>query len=490
MKNNESGFTIVELLISIVVFVIVSASTITLLISYISISGYAQSKSAAISIATQKIENLQQLSYNELAVEGGAIVISGTPLPASETVERSSKKYIVKTEINYSDDAFDGCYSYSPEQMTTRCVNGPPATGKPIDNNPRDYKLAQVRVYDTNNRMLATLSSRFVAKVAEVPSDASMIDVMVTDSGGNKVEGAVVRLQNNAMSPSIDQSITTDAFGSALFMDAPASAAPNYVVSVTKPGYSSLTTIAESGDLIPIYGNTTAILQSVSRVSLVIDPVSPSRSVRVTAVDSNGQPLVGKTITLKGGQKMFTDQADRQFYSSKTVTTDSSGVVVVGGLQPGSYYVDSADGYVVAAHSAVSGDKFYPFYIPPGDSPLSGMSVMQDIKVYISSNSAQAAIHRITPNSISLASGGLDDIAILIEGRNLSGATADLVCGANTYTGILTPYSVDINTTISRTFDLPTANVGACQLRVTSSGQSTIQDSLAPDNKGAFYVGP
>lgn len=490
-NGGECGFTIIELLVTMVVFATVAVSTAMLLVGYVSMSGYAQSKAVALTVATEKIEYLQSIPYNSLAIDGGAIAIKGTPLPATEQIKKSAREFTVKTEINYVDDAFDGCFNYPTEVYYTRCVNGPPKPDKPVDNNPRDYKMAQVRVLDRQGRLLATLSARFVAKVAEVASDTSMIDVKVTDTAGNDVADALVRIQSSSISPAVDQSMNTDAFGSALFMDATASANPDYVVSVSKPGYSSLTTIASSGSLIPRYPNTTAILQNVSRVTLVIDPVSSSRSLRLVAVDTGGNRLANQTLELVGGVKLYTDPNDEQYSSSMMVTTDADGELVLGGLTPGDYWLRSPGRYVVAIHSARPGGSLQPFSIVAGDSPLPGMTTMQEIKVFISNNPSHPVIYNINPESVTpSATGYLPETSISVTGRNLMGATLELWCGAVRLVGAPMDGGVDSSESISRMVDLTAAPLGPCQVVVQKGGMVVTQGSLAPSDRGGFYVQP
>lgn len=493
MNRLGKGFTLPELIMTIVVFSIIALSTYSLLIGFINTSSLAQLKSAAVEVATSEMEMLRSVPYNKLAVSGGAIVITDTYLPASKEITRSSRKFLVETDIRYADDAYDGCFNYpSPEQRDRYCRNGPPDASKPVDNNPRDYKVAQVTVKTLpTGEVLASMSSQFAARVAEVASDTSMISVKVADSTGAGIPGATVRLTNSEVTPQIDQTITTDDVGSALFMDIVPDNNKKYVVSVSKPGYSSLTTIADSGLLTPTYPNVLAIAQNMTNSTLVIDRVA-SNSLAIKIVNTSGAPVVNRQVSLRGGVKLYTDVNDQQFSYSETHTTDGSGNLTLGSLVPGKYTVTGVAGEnIIAVHTAAGDVPYQPFNVPPGSSPSAGMTAMQMITIVVSTNSAYPRISSVKPISAMSSDVNITEFPVVVSGFNLSGATVKMV-GKNSGAVIegTTTVDPDQNEMIIRNFNLQSASQEGYRLEVTTGAGTAVQDSVNPSTRGAINVIP
>jgi len=336
-SGGQSGFSVPELIVTIIVFAIVSVAIATTLIAYINSASLARLRASALSAATQQMEYLRSLPYDGLAVAGGSIATSGTPIPANVTITRSGRTFDVETDIRYADDAYDGCLNYGASQALL-CRNYTAST--PLtDANPKDYKLATVTVREkTSAKTYSTLSTQFTSRVAEVAGNSSAILVSVLDGTGSPVGGALVRIRNTTLSPQVNQTATTDTNGIALFLDVPVDNGKDYVVSSTKSGYSNATTIAQSGSLIPQYPNVSAIAQQVSNVTLKSEIVS-SDSLEIKLVDTAGAPLSGVSIGVKGGIKQYTNPSDTTYSQLFTVTSDGSGYVHLGSLVPGDYQV-------------------------------------------------------------------------------------------------------------------------------------------------------
>lgn len=493
IQTRQHGFTLVELIVTMVIFSIVAVSTYTLLVGYINSAALAQMKAAAVGVATSEIESLRAVPYNSLAVQGGAIIISGTYLPAQKEVKRSSRTFTVTADIRYVDDAYDGCFSYaSTEQRDKYCVNGPPDASKPVDTNPRDYKVAEITVKDkASGQILATRSSYFAARVAEVASDTAIISVKVTDSSGAGIAGATVHLQNSVTSPTVDQTITTDDEGSALFADIVPDNSPDYVVTASKTGYSTLSTIAASGSLVPTYPNVSAIAQHMTNSTLTIDKIA-SNSLDLQVVTTSGMPVSGASVVLRGGIKLYVDSSDTQYSYNQTLTTASDGYLYAQQLVPGPYSVVSVNGRtIVAVHAATGSTVFQPFDVLAGSTPSGGMSNMQSVLVVTSTNSSYPSISSLTPTSVSSTDPNASDILLTIHGGNLSGATARLVgkTSGTVLTGSVTA-TADQNDIIVRSFDVQGASQEAYRLEVVGAAGTAVQDSRSPNVSGAFNVQP
>lgn len=492
MTRKTQGYTIVELIIAMIIFTIVSAAIYGLLVVYLQSSSFAQLRAAGLSVAEDQIERLRSMSYNSLAVQGGSITATAY-IPAQQDVKRGSWAFTLKTDIQYVDDAYDGCFNYG----VSPCRNGPPKVGLPKDTNPRDYKVAEVTVVNKNNgKVVATLSSYFVARIAEALSNtSSMILVKVIDSTGNGVDGATVRIVNPSVTPAVDQTTTTDDNGTALFMDATPDSSARYVITASKSGYSTLSTIAASGSLIPTYPNVNAIAQNVSSATLQINQISPT-SLSIQTVDINGNPVPNVPIDIKGGIKLYTDTSNGSYSYTQSVTTDGSGLLMLSSLVPGDYFVcysgtgkcGGSSYYLATVNTAVGPDVYQPFTIPAGNSTTSGFSAMQTIKLVVTTNASVARIAKVDPVQASSSAANASTTVLTITGSNLSGATVKLVQGATSITG--TVVGTDTAGSIQRQFNIQGVTQGVYDVQVTTAAGTVSATGIAPGTVGGFNVIP
>lgn len=166
---NSNGYSIPELIVAIVILTTLVLGVMGTYAVLLGSAGLAKKKAAGLGLATSQLEYLRSLSYDDLAVQGGAIDSSGPKIPASK--EQQSGPYyffvVYATDIQYVDDAYDGCFNY-PAGQEYLCRNGPAVTGKPKDTNPRDYKIADVVVTEKNSSKEVTrVSTQIAARVAE-----------------------------------------------------------------------------------------------------------------------------------------------------------------------------------------------------------------------------------------------------------------------------------------------------------------------------------
>lgn len=344
MKQNEAGYTLVELMVSMAVLAILALGSFTLLTALLHSAIVSQRQAVASTLATNQMEYLKSLPYDNLAVAGGAIY-STTTIPATVTKTIEGDKYTVTTSITYADDAYDGCGSYPTQALKQQyCRNYPPPSGAPsLDSNPADYKDLNVTVTDISGSTLAELDSQVASLVAETASNTGALFVKVIDPSGNPLSGATVTVTNTSITPNVNVSDTSDENGLVIFYDLPPSTTNyKYVINAAETGYSSLTTIAPSGSLQPTYSSQNLIAQSSSYVTLTLLLEGPN-SLVVETTDTNGSPLAGAKVYIKGGYKNYTATTDTTYYYDNVTptdtrpTTDSNGLAAVSNLVPGNY---------------------------------------------------------------------------------------------------------------------------------------------------------
>lgn len=510
--KGESGYTLVELVVALVVISIIALSTLQLFTALVDSALIAKKKSIALSLATNQMEFLKSLPYDSLAVAGGGIPTTN-PLPAEQTVKNSGFKYIIETSIKYVDDAFDGCADYKNEQdKKNQCRNYPPPAGvTAVDKSPYDYKIANVRVKSPAGAVLADIDSQIAARVSETESTTGTIVVKVTDNGGNPLEGATVRLTNTTVNPQIDLTLTTDVYGTVIFYKLTPDSGRDYKIEASKSGYSSLFTIPSSGSLIPMYPNVQLLQQQSTAVTMQLMPMT-QKSLIIETVDTNGNPLSNLKVYLKGGYKRYTSVNDTSYYYDNMTPSDSrpisngDGIATVDDLVPGDYYFcgDNADSncvvgstkyYLVAALPYSGNTPFTPTSIPPyvASSPptmfsYSGNDYVQKVRLIFSTSSNAPRIFSIDPPEANRTSSNMNSFSYVIKGYNLPcnitasecGTTVNLLQNTNTYSANCTGTN---GLQISCTSNLSSASNGWTSLQVTANSQ-TITMPAAPPQGG------
>lgn len=510
MKRNEAGYTLVELLMIIAVLAILALGAFSLFISLLHSAIVAKRQAVASTLATNQMEYLKSLPYDNLAVTGGAIV-SSTTIPGTLTKKVDGITYTVTTNISYADDAYDGCGSYPTQALKQQyCRNYPPPSGAPsTDTNPADYKDVSVTVTDTSGLHLASLDSQIAALVAETASNTGALFVKVVDGSGNPLTGATVNVVNSTVSPAVSVSDVTDENGIVIFYDLPPSTTGyKYQISGSKTGYSSLTTIAPSGSLQPTYSSQNLLSQSSSYVTLTLKQQG-ANSLVIETTNTAGVPLPLAKVYLKGGYKQYTATTDTSYYaisspSDQRPTTDSSGLVALNNLVPGGYFfcgdagatnctVGGTTYYLAAAVPYGGSSPLQPIIVPtydPDNPPATtfsynSASYLQKVRLMLTNNINFPRINSLSPYDASLASGTLSSFAFALTGANLPCSSSPASCsthvsftqGSNSYPASCT--GAASGTQLNCTVNLSSATAGNTQL-VVNVGANTLTLPGAP----------
>jgi prepilin-type N-terminal cleavage/methylation domain-containing protein len=501
----QEGFTLVELTVTLVAFAIIAISFMGLFTSLVKSTVVARKQAVATTLATSQMEYLKSLPYDSLAVTGGSIYATVT-IPPTKTQILNGVKYTITTSINYVDDAYDGCANYgSVAQTQIYCRNYPAPTGSPNpDTNPKDYKIAHVSVTDTANTTLAQVDTQISSRVSETASTTGALFATIIDNNGNKISGATVTVTNTTVTPNVNVSDSTDSNGTAIFYGLPPDTNNfDFTVTATKNGYSSLSTIVQSGALQPTYPNQKIFTQQSSYLTLTLKPQGVN-SLVIETTDTNGNSLAGVKVYIKGGYKKYTSTTDKSYYYDTMSPTDTrpitsaSGSVAVQNLVPGGYYFC---GDVGATSCVIGGTTYYLAAAVPygGTSPFSPVDVptylaaspptitfdysgtpyLQKVRLILTTSSAFPRIINVNPSNVSLSGGTLDAFTFTINGVNLPCTASGSGCGTtvsikqdtNTYVATCTGTSAGLQ--LNCTVDMSGVAVGNTQLVVTS-GSNTL----------------
>lgn len=503
-QNTESGYTLVELMVAIFVLSVVAISIMQLFTALVSSALLMKRKSVALTLATNQMEYLKSLPYNNLAVAGGSIVAT-SPLPATATQTVNGVRYTIRTSINYIDDAFDGCGSYPNTTLRDRyCRNSPPPSNvTTTDNNAADYKIIHVSVTDPTGKVLSDVDTQIAARVAETASNTGALFVTVIDQDGNPVQGANVQVVNSTSTPAVNVNDNTDPNGVAIFYGMPPDTTNfDYNITATLAGYSTLSTIAPTGSLQPYYSNQQIITQQSSSITLQIMPQG-QYSLLMEVTDTSGNPIPNAKVYVKGGYKKYNSVSNTAYYfdnmtpSDARTTTGGDGVVAFTNLVPGPYIfcgdagatsctAGSTTYYLAAAIPYTGANSFSPIAVPPYNpaSPpattfaYNGNNYLQKVRLMLTTASNAPRIRTLDPDEASLASSNMSAFAFQVNGNNMPctssgvscGTTVRILQGANTYTASCKGSSG--GTQVSCTVNLTGASLGATQLQVVANSQT------------------
>jgi prepilin-type N-terminal cleavage/methylation domain-containing protein len=255
-SKKQSGFTIIETVISMAVLTVITLSVYDLILQALKISQDNKLKMASISLADQKLEQIRNLPYDSVGTLAGA---PHGVVPDNESATTSNGTFYVNTLIMYKDDAFDGL--------------------DPADTLPNDYKEVRVRVQYNSPFGFKKVESftKIAPKALETSSGGGTLEIQVINANGQPVDAADVTVINNNLASPVNVTAPTGADGYLRIYGAKPSI-ENYQIIATKAGYSlSSTTARTASNPNPTLLNQSVFVDQKTTVTLSIDLVSTLR---------------------------------------------------------------------------------------------------------------------------------------------------------------------------------------------------------------------
>lgn len=126
-KKLQQGFTLIEVAISVVIFIIFSVGAYQGYAAVYSAIASTRHKAIAADLANARFETIKNMPYSKVGIVGGTGTTPPGVIPASEVVVRDGLTLTVGTTIRNIDDPFDG-------------VSGG------ADLIPKDYKLVEISI--------------------------------------------------------------------------------------------------------------------------------------------------------------------------------------------------------------------------------------------------------------------------------------------------------------------------------------------------------
>ncbi len=314
--DREQGFSLVEVMVAVVLLSVCLIGMAQFFASAGDRVMDSETRSLLHQIASQEIEDIRALPYEDIGVEGGN---PAGALEASEdkTVEDLSVR--ITREIRYVTDA-----SYS----------GP---------YPANYRRVTIIVRATGYDDLDPMQlSTIIAGGAE----GGALDITVTNLAGEPVADASLQITNDHLLPHVDihdSATRTDSQGHLLVPGLEPDDTNSYYVVATKSGYDSAAT--PEGQVV-VKGTPFTVVQ------LIIDELS---TLTIHLTNGSGAPLAGVALTLTGYLSFD------PWTFSQEVITDENGYATLENIR----YATSLQPYIIQTSAAYDPVLQLPLGVDP-----------------------------------------------------------------------------------------------------------------------------
>ena len=336
--QGQRGFTLIEMMVLLFIF---SITTVTFYQAFAVGTEQileAKNRRGAVALANQRMEQIRNIPYDDVGVVGG---IPEGDLDGDELVTVNTRTYHVLTEARFVDDPDDGTLG-----------------GAPNDTVPNDYKIVDITVRwgQETTRQSVQLVSRFVPPGGiEVAAGGGTLSINVLDADANPIKDASVALYNNAVSPTVNFTNTTNSIGNLIIPGAPV-ADESYKITVSKDDYETVETSPPYPitAYFPTYGHATVIEETLTTVTIIINRLA---NLTLQTKDPFGTIVPNLDFNLVGGRILGTETDGSKVYNvNQSLVTNGSGVVTQDQSSPGGYEV------------AITNANYILWKVSPGDA--------------------------------------------------------------------------------------------------------------------------
>jgi len=488
------GFTLIETIVTIGVFAIISVSILAAFFNVFDIITAFQLNSAALEVLDTELEIVRNMRYEDVGTVGGSP--SGLIEP-ERTIIYGGTPFLVKTTTRNIDDSFDGVIG-----------------GAPNDTAPADYKLVEFEISCPSCSRFSTLAvtTTISPKNLEFTTNNGALFINVFDAFGVPVSKANVSVANSSVNPPININDITDINGRLQFVDI-ATSTLSYAVTVSKNGYSQDKTypIGDIQNPNPLKPHATVAALQVTQISFAVDIVS---AFNFKTQDMFCRP-VGDIDFKQTGAKLIGSSPDVLKYSVTSVT-DSQGDKSINNLEWDTYNFQNLDtAYEIGGMAPLA-----PMVVNPGGSYQLKwlMETKTPLSLLISVLDASGA--SINDASVSLSKTGFNKTQIsgtkVFTATDWSGASYDSQSGniedANpigelklknqggryaTSTEWLVSSTVDFGATNTMFFNLdfnpliqpPQTGPDSLKIQIATNNDNATWNFLGPDGtQGTYYT--
>src|SRR3990167_4647444 len=326
-----SGFTLVEILIALTLFILISVSIYSVSNNILGVISRNQVRSIAVSVIENEIETLRNMQYESVGIVGGFPV---GMLEAEKTVTVRGIEFSLSTTVRTIDDPFDGTIG-----------------GNPNDTAPADYKLVEFEIVCLNCSTQIKpieITTTVAPPSLETTTNNGALFVRTFDASGQPVVNADVHVENNVLNPTITINDETNVDGVLQLVDIPTST-QSYEIAVSKDGYTSEQTYTpgEPSNPSPVNSHSTVATQAITTISFQIDRVS---TVNLVSSDKFCSGIQGVNFQIQG-TKLIGIAPDVYRYFATSIT-GPEGIVSLNNVVWDTYTLTNTDGdYDIAGNN-------------------------------------------------------------------------------------------------------------------------------------------
>lgn len=336
----SSGFTLVEAIVGVVVFVTFAIGIYGAINTAIKAAYQSRLNILETSILREQLETIRNLPYDQVGEMSG---VPNGVLPHTTTTVRNNARFDIVYTVRNVDDPYDGTLG-----------------GTPNDTAPADFKLVNATIQCENcaQQVPVTLSTMVGPKNLENSSDNGALFINVFDANGLPLAGANVHIVNNDAQPKIVIDDVTGIEGFLHIVDTP-TGTHSYNITVAKSGYSSDYTVTSSlSNPSPLKLPQTVATQNITDVYFAIDRTG---SLNVNTVRANCSAYANKFFTLEGS-KLVGLSPNVKKYSAEH-QTDGSGIVSLSDMEWDPAYTVSVSG---TGYDLAGSIPLLPLNLAPG----------------------------------------------------------------------------------------------------------------------------
>jgi len=436
-RFSKKGFTLIDVLVGTFLILIVFLGIFGAYQLGLKVVGLSKNKIVATAIANKKIEEIRNLPYESIGVEGE---FPDGVLEKNSTAFLNNIEYKIETRVDYVADSADGIAA-------------------PEDDCPNDYKKAEIKVsWSGRFNGEVTLTTDIVPKnlAQECAETGGILSISVFDAYGVMVPSPLIEVKDSETGQTLKTA--TPISGKHYFSLSPAT----YKVVVSKTNYSSEQTYgsgeAYNGKTIitPEKPHPIVLEGQLTENSFSVDQFS-SMSIETRGTKGAGYPVVHNvTFALTGAKRVGLDINENPIYKySQEHTTNGPAQIGISNLEWDSYsFSVLTPGLNLVGVESPPGTEISQ---PVGLAPNTSLSVRLIVKA---ENSLLVTVRNIATGepifsaSVKLSNTGLGYDTTQYTDENgqtyfipLEAADYDLAVQAQGYSSSLTQVSVSGDTT-------------------------------------------
>lgn len=278
-NHNQEGFTIIEIVINIAIFVILAAGMLGVYSALSQSVKVSREKTVLNNLATSYLEIVRNMPYSQIGTlygnPNGTLPDASSPI----SVKIEANTYYIYYEVTYLDDPADGL--------------------APVDLAPADYKQVKMSIKNLATNKITNFVTNVAPQGLEGTINAGALSILVINSQGQPVPDANIHIESPTTTPTMILDRVSDAAGTWVEVGLPARV-NGYHIVVSKPGYSTDQTYAASStNPNPIKPDATIVNGQVTQITFNIDALSV---LNIKTLDAICQNISGVNLNVKGAK--------------------------------------------------------------------------------------------------------------------------------------------------------------------------------------------